>query len=65
MKYDFELKLKFLKFFYLHGVMPSPIQLLPKNGYYRGHDLNFTVIILRYILNKFKNNFLHIYIIIF
>ena len=25
MKYDFELKLKFLKFFYLHGIMlPSP-----------------------------------------
>jgi len=33
-KYDFELKLKFLKFFHLHWVMPTLI--FPKNGYLGG-----------------------------
>jgi len=31
LKYDFELKLKFLKYFNLHGVIP-PLQLFPING---------------------------------
>jgi len=30
MKYDFELKLKFFKFFYLHRVMPPPSNFSPK-----------------------------------
>ena len=29
-KYDFELKLKFLNFFFLAGVMPPPRNFLPK-----------------------------------
>jgi hypothetical protein len=33
MIYDFELKLKLLKFVYLQGVMPLPFQLFRKNGY--------------------------------
>jgi len=32
MKYDFELKLEFLNFFYLHGVILPP-PTFPKNEY--------------------------------
>jgi len=42
MKYDFELKLKFLNFFYLHGVMP-PTNFSLKMDIRRGrggHDPN-------------------------
>ena len=38
MKYDFELKLKLLKFFYLPGVMPPPSNFSPKMDNWGGHD---------------------------
>jgi len=40
MKYNFELKLEFLKFFHFLRVMP-PLQHFPKNGNYGGHDPHF------------------------
>ena len=36
-EYIFELKLKYLKFFNLHGVMP-PYNFFPKMDYWGGHD---------------------------
>jgi len=39
MKYDFELKLKFFKFFYLHRVMPPPLPTFPQKWIIGGvHD---------------------------
>jgi len=38
-KYNFKLKLKILKFFNLHGVMPpSPSNFSPKMDNWGGHD---------------------------
>ena len=49
MKYDFELKLKFLNFFYLHGVMPPPT--FPQIWIIWGHDSDEYVVQLIKIIH--------------
>jgi len=54
MKYDFELNLKFLKFFNLHRVMPPPSNFSPKMDIRgRGHDSNlYGILILIFVMIK-------------
>ena len=53
MKYDFELKLKFLNFFYLHGVMP-PLPTFPQKWIIGGGGMTPTNTVIIFLIYNIK-----------